>query len=306
MSQIDIRQVVDKASTPQELEVIGKTISVIQAKELFEYLKEEDKEQKWKLQPLLVGMTHDAFSQLLLESDASIKQILMQLSQTEPMQHHLSLFCHELTKFSEEADRQIMLVEREIQALNQEELHKENLRAIERTIEHFTNDYGKELIKIENVLSIAWYGECGELIDLLSTFKEQYQRVLRDIIGMPRTEERKATGLYEILESKLSQVFNNGNELEALRDDEPAMAALAKLSLWYVKDYWEACLLPKYKNADKLELPELRMELDVKLRSEVEANLNKLGLNTVGDFKQHGIFSQKMLKDFIKGKLESV
>jgi len=297
----DIRQLIEKASIPQELEALGNTLSADQIQDALLIIA-NDKAQEWKLQPVLVGIKHTAFSQLLLKLEPSLRQIFIKMSASEPLQHHLSVFCHELLQFSEEADKQILLVQGEIRSLQPEELQAKDLQAIERAIAHFKKDYADELVKIENALSIAWNSDRSELIDRLGTFNEQFQRVSRDVIGLPCTETGSATGLYELLERRLAQVFDDKQSpggLDTLRDDEPGIEALAKLSIWYIKDYWAVGLLPKIKAPGKLELSSLQLEAMNNLRHEARENLSKLGLGTVGDFKRLGIFSKSMLADYI-------
>nr|NGX58750.1 hypothetical protein [Chlamydiota bacterium] len=113
------------------------------------------------------------------------------------------------------------------------------------------------------------------------------------------------TGIYLLFEQIISSPFASEDPNKTLQDDEPGVEALAKLSLWYMKDYWEMGLLPSIKNEDQLKLdPEKHSDKECqeyreKLMEEVNDNLEKFDLKTVGDFKKVFIGSKELLRGYI-------
>jgi len=98
------------------------------------------------------------------------------------------------------------------------------------------------LATLNKALQLAWNSNRVDLIEKLSTAKETCQKFVISIIGHPRHAVNPPTGLYARLEARLNAVFGNPsdpNDIEAAGNDEPAMEALVKFSIWYLKDYWD-------------------------------------------------------------------
>lgn len=225
---------------------------------------------------------------------------------TEPLQHHLLLFVHEIKHSYEVLQSQFISLHRKIQQLPVSELNTQELQELQADIADLQQNIHQICSKIENALSLAWNTNSAELIEILSGYRERYERFLFSSIGQP-LNHAKASGIYLELENKLHSVFEANPEedqAEALEDNEPAIEALARLGIWYVEDYWRLGLLPKVSDPEELLLPLLggNAELLEKYRKEVERHLAHIGLKTVKDLKQHHVVSQALLRDFLKGR----
>src|SRR5262249_20909592 len=98
------------------------------------------------------------------------------------------------------------------------------------------------------------------------------------------------------------------NDASSVNDDEPALEALVKLSLWYPQDYWQVGLLPQVTDPQLFERegeisPEQRQALLERLLEMARANLEKVGLHTAKDLKLAGICSQATLQEYLEGRL---
>jgi hypothetical protein len=87
-----------------------------------------------------------------------------------------------------------------------------------------------------------------------------------------------------------------------MKDNTPALEALVKFNVWYIKDYREVGLLPQL---DATHIPTLFPEQeDLKHREQLfkiaESNLEKIGLHTLADLKTERIYSKKALIEYIK------
>ena len=91
----------------------------------------------------------------------------------------------------------------------------------------------------------------------------------------------------------------------ALKDSDAAIEGLTRLSVWYLKDYWELGLLPSIDVPAKLNLdPHRFSEEECKqyhqhLLTLVQDLLNKLNIGTVGALKKARIYSKPLLKAYI-------
>lgn len=290
-----------------KLEALGRALSYRQAQTLFEDGLVIDKSESWKLSPLFVGMSHNVFTQFLHSATHSQMEIFKQEAIAEPLQHHLTVLTHEVLNQIPVHGEMLREVEDAISQLDIKELSREELSVIMNTITHSMEYYGEALDSINKMLVLAWNTSRLDLIDKLSQAKETCQRLLHQTIGKPRTPASRPTGLYAKLEERLIAVYGNPEDpqdIEALTDDEPALEALVKFSIWYLKDYWEIGLLPSIMDPlvfDHLtELTEEVQKLKADLLQKVRENLSLLGFNIVADLKKKGIFSKKILQEYIE------
>lgn len=289
-----------------KLEVLGRALTFRQSQELFEDGL-VDKNEAWKLSPLFVGMSHTVFTQFLRSADAAQMEIFKQEAIAEPLQHHLTILTHEVLNQIPTHALMLEEVEHTIGQLEIKELSREELAIIMNGITQSMEYYEEALDAINKMLTLAWNTRRLDLIDKLSQAKETCQRLLQQTIGKPGTTTSRATGLYAKLEERLNAVFGNlenADDIEALSNDEPAMEALVKFSIWYLRDYWEIGLLPsvmdplifEHLTGPSEEVQKLKADLFEKVRE----NLSKLDLNTVADLKRKGMFSKKILQEYIE------
>lgn len=280
-----------------QLEGFGMGLSLQQINFIFEKMTTLTPYEQLKLSPLIVGTPQTVFSQFLLSANAEQFQLLKQEAIAEPVQHRLTLLTHEITHQLDIHNEQLSLLEQQINELNPIQIGHAELDVIFNELTRAKNEYGEMLAKISKILSLAWHANRTDLIERLSSTREMYQKNVL-IVGLPHYPDFPPSGLFSLLGKKLTSVFG---ELEgslgkdALWNDEPAVEALSKFSIWYLKDYWEVGLLPRIHDPLALEDP---VDQERFLR-DVKENLGKLGLNTVADLKRAGVFSKKSLKEYI-------
>lgn len=285
------------------LEAIGRILNLSQLIEFLDYAA-INKDLSWKLFPIFITIPHPIFSQMLLDLPDKRKQQLQLLCTAEPLQHHLLMYSHELTDLFDSLFKNYLLLEEEILAIDGKNLSSNDLVAIQKSIGDLKEQANQIRSKIENALSLAWNASNGDLIEMLSNYRERYERFLFTTVGHPAQQSTPSTGLYYTLEHQLGAVFDenkDGAHFEALRDNEPALEALARLSIWYIEDYWKIGLLPDVANPKELSLPSLSKDaqLPAHYQSKVKQNLKLLGLKTVKDFKRNHLVSKSILKDYI-------
>lgn len=283
------------------LEAIGRSINLNQLLEILDFAA-RDKNQAWKLFPIFVTIPHPLFSQMLFEMPETRKKQLQNLCSSEPIQHHLLLYIHELKSIYEDYQNEYLQKLNEIRQLEGFDLMPEELNAMQSALGEFREKVNMTICKIENALSLAWSASSGDLIEMLSEERERFERFLFNIIGHPHHQLTSASGIYRLFEEQLAMVFcKNGEEYETLKDSEPAIEALTRLNLWYMEDYWRMGLLPQESDPAKLALPLLSSEpgLLEKYRHLVEQNLRQIGLKTVKDFKRHHLVSKPILANYI-------
>lgn len=294
------------------LEAAGASISAMQAIEIIETASRLN---HLKLLPILVGMPHSIFREILAHATNQQLRILKLESVSEPVQHHLLLFIHETTKILLNYSKDIEKLELDLNEIDILGFGRKDLEKVKKRIEQTSHEYKKILEVTNKALSIAWNTNRSDLIEKLSAIKESCQKNISYVIGHSSNQEFNSTGLFSKLEDRLALVYGNPynpQDIEALEDDAPAIEAIAKFSIWYVQDYWEIGLLPQVLSQDKLDLDTQnhtereRAEYREFLFSQAQANLAKLGLITVRNLKDRQIFSKQTLQEYIQTNKEKL
>lgn len=301
-----IRAIILGLSTPEQLVCVGHSLTVPQLLDLFES-NLLSLENIHKLLAILVGLPYQTFSLLLSELSEEPLQTLLETSFSEPLQHQLTVFIHEMNNRYLILSEELNSLLSEIETLSTEGLSRNDLMSIKDRINNFSLEFNLSLIKIKNALKIAWSTHRLDLIENLNSLKDKYTHTLIGYIGHPETS-LGATGLYELLKERLNVVFGNPfdlNDPESISNAEPSIEALVKFSIWYIKDYWEVGLLPKIKAESQLELdPHSHTEQERatyrdKLFNDVKLNLEKLNLKTLWNLKKAHIYSKNALVEYI-------
>lgn len=289
------------------LENVGRYLKSSHFLYLLSHKKEIEGANQDKLTSLLVGMPNQVFNEILSNLSENEKLLLQQEAGTEPLQHQLTLFSHEMIFQLEILTDKLREMEREIDNIIQSQITYQILESYYRGIESLRNIVDAELQKINNALALSWNTSRSDLIEALSFQKECRQKYRCYVIGHPPTETKSAAGFYARLICRLNEIFTDNrspNNIEALRDDEPAIEALVKFSLWYLQDYVEVGIL--HKTLSELDLNNLqytdqqRAEHRASLYKEAQKNLEEIDLVTVKDLKEKQIFSKEILKEYIK------
>jgi len=280
------------ADKKRKVEAIGRNLDGKSSIFLSEKALELDMNVHWKFISLLVGFSRSIFLNLLTAAPEKQIEMLKHDAMTEPMQHHLVMFIHEMEKEVEHLTEEVERFEKEIALLNPHEMTYANLNGYYRQFDEIREECELMEELINKSLKIAWNSNREDLIERLTTLKEASHKTLTLMIGHPG-KYKEATGLYRLVEIELGKVYGdirNKNDIEGLKNDEQGIEALAKLSLWYPKDFIEVGLLPENDFENK---PEVYQE-------KVKEQLRTINLGTVEQFKQAHIYSKAMLREYIQ------
>jgi hypothetical protein len=312
--QVKVRSAVVGINSRSQLEAVGSKLTVPQFFELINSCLQVEDKHHWKLSPLLVGMPHDTFSKILEDLQENQMQVFKDEGVTEPIQHHLTTFTHEMEREAQKGEDAIDLLYQKIDLFNTDELDHTDIKEVIAEMELHQNFFERLYHKNNKALAIAWNTKRLDLIETLNTIKEFCHKCVLYGLGKPREANQEPTGIYQLLEDKLFQVYGNyldPYDTEAVRDSEPAVEGLVKLSIWYLRDYWSIGLLPLITNPDDLDLDlnkhseTERVQHRESLFAAAQENLSTIDLKTVKDLKRHYIFSKKTLVHYIKEKLPS-
>ena len=300
----------DKINTLSDyraLENFGKELSLQEALEVLTLFQRELQDQRWKLPPILVGLPHSIFNQLLLVATPAQLETIKNEAITEPVQHQTTVAAHEIAQQINAFTLEVELLEQQIRNLEVSQLTHKEILAFYGALQQASDFYEEILRKTNALLNLAWNSNRTDLIESLSHSKEMAHRLRLNYIGSSRTIQTKATGLYALFDDKLHSAYGLPTDSAAVNDDEPALEALVKLSLWYPQDYWQIGLLPQITDPQLFEkegdIPsDQRQAFLERLLEMARSNLQKLGLNTAKDLKEAGICSQATLQEYISGK----
>lgn len=291
------------------LEHMGRFLKAHHFLHLLSHKKEIETPGQHKLSSLLVGVTSPVFNEILSSLNDTEKSLLRQEAGTEPLQHQLTLFSHEMAFQLENFLDRLREMEREIDAIDPTEITCQVLESFYRNIDSLRHVMDEDLVKITNALALSWNSSRSDLIESLSFQKESRQKYRTYVIGLPPSEHQPATGFYARMLAHLNTVFSdpgNAYHIEDLHDNEPAIEALAKFSLWYLQDYMEIGLLEH--TATELDMnnssytDQERAEYRGALYRKAQNNLAAIGLVSVKDLKDKQIFSKELLKQYIAAK----
>ncbi len=298
--------------TKEQVTAIGKVMNTRYTLKLIEEAVKLDHSQLWKISSLLIGLTHRVFLKVLDSASPKELEVIQHEALKEPIQHHLTVFVHEISQEVDVKAGQVLELCEKAEKTPVSEVDYETLHDWLGQIDHISKSFEPQIIKLNRALGIAWNSNRPDLIDRMNQILETIHRTQKLMIGIQRTESGGPTGFYKILEDNLCAVFGKQEDPKALLDTEPAVEALAKLSLWYLEDYWNAGLLPRIKDQADLHLdPKTHSDKECQefrelLMTEVNHNLEDLNLQTVGDFKTAFIGSPEMLKETIQRRLNKL
>ncbi|GAB4233112.1 MAG: hypothetical protein Tsb0021_12030 [Chlamydiales bacterium] len=295
------------------IESMGRSITAKQALAAIDGFKvHDDAKHYWKLSPLLVGISQNTFLYLLAISSEEQLKVLQHEALAEGIQHHLTLLAHHIEHIKNLTVTAIEEITQEINTFPLKEINTPNFLPIYAKIDELKDNTERYGIIINKALALAWNTNRPDLIDSFTNLKENLQRIDEREIGSEKSQQSSSTGLYYLLGKRLSSIYgdpDNPSNFDTIIDEDPEIEAMAKLSLWYLKDYWEIGLLPSISNEKHLRLDPSKysdtqsQEHREKLLNEVRNNLHSIGLTTVKDFKNHKIFSKESLKRYISKHL---
>jgi hypothetical protein len=292
--------------TKEQVTEVGRVMNTRYTLKLIEEAVKLDHSHLWKISALLIGLTHRVFLKVLDTASPKELEVIQHEALKEPIQHHLTVFVHEVSSEVDEKVKQVMNLNEKAEKTPADNISFEDIHDWLVQINSIAESFEPLITKINRALGIAWNTNRPDLISRLTGVVETIQRTQKLLIGTPRTRSALPTGFFAALEGNVCAVYGKAGDAEALLDDEPAVEALAMLSLWYLKDYWQVGLLPHIKDESELRLdPESHSDKECRnfresLMAEVNKNLENLDLATVGDFKAAYIGSRDILKETIR------
>lgn len=258
------------------------------------FLLDGDKEAvTFPLAPFFVGLPSALFAQLMENASAPLLALLRVESTCEPLQHHLTLLCHSVAAESEQLSHAVIALGVAIDQLDVMQQGKEEIKRLLQQIDLIADSYQKKEKITANALILAWNSARADLIEKLMILKELLARRRKCEVGYPRTIDSAPSGLYAHLEGCLAKVYSQG-----LEERDSAIEALARLGIWYLRDYWEVGLLPHVLSLQELEELEGSAEKEA-LYAAARHRLAELGLKEVSDLTKQMICSKKMLQDYL-------
>lgn len=309
--QQKIRAILIGLEKNEQLEALGKAMTLPQALEILKATGELDSVYHLKLLPIMVGLPHRVFEEIALTATNEQLLVLKHEAITEPIQHHLTVLLHEWAKNIEAHSTILHSLLKEISNFELKDITKTSLDGIKSMLASVSDFYSTMVDKINKALAIAWNTNRSDLIEKFTALKDSSLKYNSVVIGSPKTNDTPSTGMYALLDKRLDSVYSNGEGnsqdiKDTLDDDDPAIEGLSKLGLWYLQDYWSIGLLPGIEKIELLQeedVPETDKEairLKERLYFLTVESLQNLGLVKIKDLKEKGIFSKSMLIDFIR------
>ncbi len=299
--QNQTRSIVETITERHKLEAIGRGLSYKQSLDLIAFLSHPERENLIKLKPLLLGLPHKTFKEILLNASKEEWKPLFQSTLKEVNEHQIRLYIHEIENKLDQFVERYASIEKTSDPLEEIFSQIESLQEASKELLH----------EMPPLLSFAWQLDSPQIIEELTKIKEAQERFLYHQIGQDAPLYHQRTGIYERLNEKLFTIYGklNDHQIETLHDDDPIMEGLLKLHVSYLQDLWEVGLLPEgapleldpSKYSDE-ELIDHRNQLF----ETAQDNLKKLHLKTVCDLKNHWVYSKESLANFVKRSLLSV
>lgn len=277
----DIVQCLLDQKSPINKEFFQKIGSSLTKERFLSILEKLEQVDVSKLSSVLVGLSHAVFQDSLYELNEQQAQLLKYCAKDEPLLHQLTLFAHEIERKVTQFEEESLVIEQSISVIDISSIDESRVHEIQKTLYEITLSIQNLTRSLSNGLLIAWNSNREELIFLLSQLKERMLRLESSYIGHARHDLIHPTGLFKKLEDRLMTLYT-----DKLKDNDPAIEALAVLGIVYEEDFVQAGLLDKSKK-------------DKNFLSTIEHNLSHLGLTTVGDIKRNQIYSRTSLKEFI-------
>lgn len=241
--------------------------------------------------PLFVGLSPQLFSQMMLCATPKLLKELRPDSVEEPLQHHLTLLCHELANESELLATACAAFYSSIEQRDSQALESPAIAELSQQIDLQAQRYHAAEKMAASSLTLAWNSGRSDLIERLMALKELLSRRSKSEINAMRTA----------LEAHLNKIYNG------LDDSDLAIEALAPLKLWYLKDYWAVGLLPHIASEELLDAAAASSadgqgdeDRKALLYAAARDTLAQAGLKQVGDFKKQHIYSKKCLQEYLR------
>lgn len=291
------------------LEAVGKSLSPAQMLALLSLDSESTKIDIDRLSNLLVGMTRETFTQLLSQSSELQIRSLQDIAQTEPLQHHLTILANTLTANCSDLSSEFGKIEEIIMNLDVGELNSLDVVNLLRRIELLRIAFNVLLEITDKAISISWHTDRSDFIEKFNTIRSNAYHSINSVGKSGDLKTELPSGIFFQLFQRVMAIYGNADDphdVEALHNDDLAVEALPKFSIWYIDDLYKIGLLSEIQSVEQLEMDldkhseHERTQLHVELFQKAKVALDDLGLHTVFDLKNNLIFSRKTLLDYIQ------
>lgn len=280
------------------LESIGKNISVEHVHALSDLLEGSDLH---KLSVIFVGLAPEVFLALLKSSTELQLQNLKNLAPTESVQHHLTLLSHDLLKRTSEGEEKIAKQAAEIMSMDTQDMGKQDVYLVENQLDLLAESFYEIKAIVNKALAIVWSTSRVDLIETFSRIKEHAENLLSQGIGRRENIKQYPRSLHAKLNEKLFAIYEHEKDIQKLEDEEPVIEALAKLSIWHLKDFIELGLI--HEGFSKIQpittSSEAKLKADIEYLKLAEERLRLIGLEKIRDLKKARIFSKRSLQEYI-------
>lgn len=283
---------------PLTLEKIGSTLTPQVFIAILDVLIEHSPSPS-PLSSLLTTLPPLVFLSSFAHFNQSHMELFKQESLLEPFHYHLSLFIHEIEKTLSTLDQEIRSLDKQI--LSSSNLQEETtVKTLLYRLKELEMTISEKMTLLDKIMPLVWLTNRADFVEKISHAKESFQFVINHTIGKPPTINRKATGLYLLLNEKCSEIFTG------LLDEDFSLEGLTRFSIWHLQDYFELGLLPFFSTKEQLEskLNDLdekeRNDYQQSLRALAQEELNQFTISTIRELKLNYIFSKEALAHHIE------
>lgn len=290
----------DKAS----LEALGSAIDTAQFIEILSLAGSRHKNEAEKLTSLLVTLSPAVFKETLAHAGSKALELLKGETFGEPLLHHLTLLVREIDNDIEQAAIEAVRFGDELETLDLTALNTARSNALFSSIDQMAAQTQQVIEILQNAQRLAWVADRADLIDDLSKAKDRAHKTLLYIAGDGEADFATPQNLHSHLKKKINALFSNADDqggVTFMHDEQPALDAIVKFSVWYLNDYEEIGILPRgsMRKLENARNEEEKQAIRKALFDEASANLSKAGLNTLHDLKQARLFSKAALKEYL-------
>lgn len=291
------------------LEAIGKELTNVQMQALLAIFADSKQPCNDKLSPILIGLSKDVFAFVVRQAKPEHLSVLQQAGPTEPMQHQLTILAHALNANLADFGKEFGILSEIIEKMDINDLTFDDIVTMTKRMEILRVAYQLVNHLTECGLSISWHTDRGDLIEKFNTLRSICTKNLQEVGFRGDGATIRPTGLFSDFGARIMSIYGDADDphdTEALQNDDPAIEALAKFSIWYLEDFFEVGLLPEIKSPAELDLdPKTHNEAERaayrnNLIQKARQNLEDMGLKKVGDLKENAIFSKRTLSEHIK------
>ena len=300
-----LTEIIDRINQLPKLELIGSVLQQHHFLEIFYHVERQTLPIS-KLFPLIVGMKQEVFEDFLAHADEKQLAVLRNENLKEPIQHHLKLYAVKTNAILNRYYEQLEKLEQKITRIKILDFSYQDLKIIENEINQLQDIFRKYYDNISKSLRSAWLCGRGDIVENLSDQREVCDRILT-LTLTEDLSEIVPTSLNFRLHSQLKQVFNDPFASKHNKEDL-AVEGIMHFAI-HLQDFWNLGLIPGHEDSlaesghlslEKLDVNQIQ-HLD-KIYEEIQHNLERKGLKTVGDLEEKKIYSKKMLYEYLQSK----